>query len=199
MIIVVGHTKGGVGKSTLSFNLAHALYGTGKKVKIVDLDFQQTLQFVNALNENPLIEVLQPQTAEELLAIFEDYEGYLVVDVGGFDSDINRLAMSKSDKILIPVSSSVTEIIGFQTFKGILKDIETKEINIVLNNVHPLQNNFADIESVITSENMKLLKTVIRNRKIYKDSLGFGKSVFDTGNKQAIAEIEGLRDELLGR
>lgn len=199
MIIVVGHTKGGVGKSTLSFNLAHALYGTGKKVKIVDLDFQQTLQFVNALNENPLIEVLQPQTAEELLAIFEDYDGYLVVDVGGFDSDINRLAMSKADKILVPISSSVTEVIGFQTFKGILKDIETKEINIVLNNVHPLQNNFADIESVITSENMKLLKTVIRNRKIYKDSLGFGKSVFDTGNKQAIAEIEGLRDELLGR
>ena len=197
MITVVGHTKGGVGKSTLSFNLAHALYGTGKKVKIVDLDFQQTLQFVNALNENPLIEVLQPQTAEELLAIFEDYDGYLVVDVGGFDSDINRLAMSKADKILVPISSSVTEVIGFQTFKGILKDIETKEINIVLNNVHPLQNNFADIESVITSENMKLLKTVIRNRKIYKDSLGFGKSVFDTGNKQAIEEIEGLRDELI--
>ena len=197
MIIVVGHTKGGVGKSTLSFNLAHALYGTGKKVKIVDLDFQQTLQFVNALNEDSKMEVLQPQTAEELLAIFEDYDGYLVVDVGGFDSDINRLAMSKADKILVPISSSVTEVIGFQTFKGILKDIETKEINIVLNNVHPLQNNFADIESVITSENMKLLKTVIRNRKIYKDSLGFGKSVFDTGNKQAIEEIEGLRDELI--
>ena len=32
---------------------------------------------------------------------------------------------------------------------------------------------------------------------IYKDSLGFGKSEFDTGNKQAIEEIEGLRDELI--
>ena len=197
MIIVIGHTKGGVGKSTLAWNLAHALHTAGEVVRIVDLDFQQTLQFVNALNEDSKMEVLQPQTAEELLAIFEDYEGYLVVDVGGFDSDINRLAMSKADKILVPISSSVTEVIGFQTFKGILKDIETKEINIVLNNVHPLQNNFADIESVITSENMKLLKTVIRNRKIYKDSLGFGKSVFDTGNKQAIEEIEGLRDELI--
>lgn len=197
MILVVGHTKGGVGKSTLSWNVAHALHAIGKKVKIVDSDFQQTLQFVNSLNENPEIEILQPQTAVELLEIFENYEGYLIVDLGGFDSDINRIAMSKADKILVPISSSVTEVIGFQTFKAILEDIETKEINIVLNNIHPLQKDFNDIEDVVTGQNMKLLKTVIRSRKIYKDSLGFGKSVFDTGNKQAIEEIEGLRDELI--
>ncbi len=197
-IITVAHTKGGVGKSTLAFNLAYALYEAGEVVRIVDLDFQQTLFFVNGLNEDSKMEVLQPQTADELLDIFEDNHGYLIVDLGGFDSDINRLAMSKSDKILIPVSSSVTEIIGFQTFKAILKDIDATSINIVLNNIHPRLKDFSTIEQIVQGENMKLLKTVIRNRSIYKDSLGFGKSVFDTGNKQAIEEIERLRDELIG-
>jgi chromosome partitioning protein len=196
--IIIAHTKGGVGKSTLAWNLAHSLHAAGEVVRIVDLDFQQTLFFINALNEKPIIEVLQPQTADELLNIFEDNHGYLIVDLGGFDSDINRIAMSKADKILIPVSSSVTEIIGFQTFKAILEDIDTTSINIVLNNIHPLLKEFTSIEQIVSNENMKLLKTVVRSRKIYKDTLGFGKSVFDTGNKQAIEEIEGLRDELIG-
>ena len=197
MTIVVAHTKGGVGKSTLAWNLAHALYEAGEVVKIVDLDFQQTLYFINGLNEESKMEVLQPQDAKELLDIFENHHGYLIVDVGGFDSDINRLAMSKADKILVPVSSSVTEIIGFQTFKAILEDIDATSINVVLNNIHHRLKEFSSIEQIVQSENMKLLKTVIRNRSIYKDSLGFGKSVFDTGNKQAIEEIEGLKDELI--
>lgn len=196
-IITVAHTKGGVGKSTLAWNLAHALHNAGEVVRIVDLDFQQTLFFINALNENSTMEVLQPQTADELLDIFEDHHGYIIVDLGGFDSDINRIAMKKSNKILVPVSSSVTEVIGFQTFKAILEDINAVSINIVLNNIHPLLKEFTSIEQVVQNENMKLLKTIVRSRKIYKDTLGFGKSVFDTGNKQAIEEMEGLRDELI--
>ncbi|MDS1370681.1 ParA family protein [Aliarcobacter butzleri] len=197
MIITVAHTKGGVGKSTLAWNLAHSLKATGKTVRIVDLDFQQTLYFINALNEDSQIEVLQPETITELLDIFKNNKGYLIVDVGGFDSDINRTAMEKANKIVVPVSSSVTEVIGFQTFKDILKDIDAVSINVVLNNIHPLQKDFTDIEDVIQNENMKLLKTVVRSRKIYKDSLGFGKSVFDTTDKKAIEEIRGLKNELI--
>ena len=196
-IITVAHTKGGVGKSTLAWNLAHALHEDGEIVRIVDLDFQQTLYFINALSDDKKIEVLQPETIAELLDIFKNNEGYLIVDVGGFDSDINRTAMEKANKIVVPVSSSVTEVIGFQTFKDILKDIDAVSINVVLNNIHPLQKDFTDIEDVIQNENMKLLKTVVRSRKSYKDSLGFGKSVFDTTDKKAIEEIRGLKNELI--
>ena len=78
------------------------------------------------------------------------------------------------------------------------EDIDATSINVVLNNIHPLLKEFTSIEQVVQNEKMKLLKTVVRSRKIYKDTLGFGKSVFDTGNKQAIEEMEGLRDELIG-
>ena len=203
MIITIAHTKGGVGKSTLSWNLAHSIKAKGEKVTIVDLDFQQTLFFINSIRDKEDIEVLQPQTGSELIEIFEAYQGYLIVDVGGFDNDINRIALSWADKIVVPISNSVTEVIGYKTFEAILEEIDNPFVNIVLNNIHPLAKNFNDIyKAIATAEQTTLLKTIIRNRKVYKDTLGYGKSIFDSkkpsvSEKQARKEIQGLCDELI--
>lgn len=200
-IITVAHTKGGVGKSTLAWNLAHSLLGRGEKVTIIDLDFQQTLFFINAIaemNEQKTIEILQPSSGSELLEIFANNHGYMICDIGGFDNDINRLALSRADKILVPVSASVTEVIGFKTFEAILDDINATSINIVLNNIHPLQKDFTEIENAVKTNGVKLLNTIVRSRKTYKDVLGLGKSVFTYNDLKAAAEIEELRDELIG-
>lgn len=202
MIITIAHTKGGVGKSTLAWNLAHSIKVKGEKVTIVDLDFQQTLFFINSIREQEDIEVLQPQSGSELIEIFEEYKGYLIIDVGGFDNDINRIALSWADKIVVPISNSVTEVIGYKTFEAILEEIDNPFINIVLNNIHPLTKNFSEINNAIATEHITLLKTIIRNRKVYKDTLGDGKSVFDRKNptlaeQQAQKEIQGLCDEII--
>ena len=190
MIITVAHTKGGVGKSTLAWNLAHSLLEKGEKVTIIDLDFQQTLFFINSLCENQKLEVIQPQDTTELLEIFENHKGYLIVDVGGFD-------MSKANKILVPISESVTEIIGFKTFEAILGEVGNKTIDMVLNNIHPLQKDFTSVEAAIQNNNSTLLKTIIRQRKTYKSVLADGKSVFESNDEKAKEEIRGLRDELI--
>lgn len=199
--IVIGHTKGGVGKSTLAWNLAHSLKAHGEEVKIIDLDFQQTLFFINKIaeaNNEETIEVLQPQSGSELIEIIEEYHGYLIIDVGGFDNDINRIALSKADKILVPISPSITEVIGFKTFEAIIEDINATSINMVLNNIHPLQKDFTEIEKVVNNSGAKLLKTIIRSRKTYKDVLALGKSVFTYADLKATEEIERLKDELIG-
>ena len=196
-IITIAHTKGGVGKSTIAWNLAHSLLQKEEKVTIVDLDFQQTLFFINSLSDNPKLEVLQPQSASELIEIIDNHNGYLIIDVGGFDSDVNRIAISRANKILIPISESVTEIIGFKTFESILDEIDATSINMVLNNIHPLQKDFTDVENAVKNNNIKLLKTIIRQRKTYKSVLSVGNSVFESGDIKAIDEIKGLRDELI--
>jgi chromosome partitioning protein len=200
MIITVGHSKGGVGKSTVAYNLAYSLKEKNKKVTIVDLDFQQTLFFIHQLAEFPTIDVLQPKSASELIDIIEKNKEYLIIDIGGFDSDINRIALSYADKVIVPISNSVTDVIGFKTFEAILSEINMKgSMHLLLNNVHPLTKNFDDIkEATNTLEyNSLLLNTVIRNRKIYKDSLVTGESVFSFEDFKAKQEIRGLRDELI--
>lgn len=201
MTITVAHTKGGVGKSTLTWQLAHSLKEIGKTVTLVDLDFQQTLYFVNQIRGLDDIEVLQPKTVGEVLEVLLSARAkteYYIVDVGGFDSDINRTAIDCSHKVLVPIADSVTEVLGFKTFEGILDELTLgdTEFNIVLNNIHPLTRNFSIIKEAI-GEKYRLLNSVIRTRKLYKSTLGVGASVFDTNNEIAKEEIRSLRDELI--
>lgn len=201
MTISIHNSKGGVGKSTLAWHLAHAIKESGKSVTIVDLDFQQTLFFINQIREVDDIEVLQPQTVQELMQVLlqEKKTDFYIVDVGGFDSDINRSAIDFSHKVIIPISESVTEVLGFKTFEGILGELILKdtEFNVVLNNIHPLTKNFDIIKEAI-GDKYKLLDSIIRTRKVYKSSLGVGKSIFETNNTTAQDEIRSLRDELIG-
>lgn len=199
MILLVAHTKGGVGKSTLAWNIAHSLKVHGENVKIIDLDFQQTLFFVNSIaakREQETIEVLQPKTGSELLEIINNYDGYIVIDAGGFDNDINRIALSNATKILVPISPSAVEVIGFMTFETILNDVNATAVNLVLNNIHPLQRDFTDIQNAVSHNGIKLLNTIVRSRKTYKDVMGLGKSVFEHTDLKATAEIEELKNEL---
>lgn len=200
MIITVSHTKGGVGKSTFAWNLAHSFIELGKKVTMVDLDFQQTLYFLNAMRGGGL-NVLQPQSVSELLEVTltkADDTEIFIIDVGGFDNDINRAAIDIAHKVVIPISDSVTEVLGFKTFEGILEHmlLDGKDLRVVLNNIHPLTKNFSTIKEAL-GDRYKLMNSIIRSRKIYKTTLGFGSSVFDTRDETAKNEIRGVRDELI--
>jgi len=206
MILTIAHTKGGTGKSTLVWHLAHSLKYAGRSVAIIDLDFQQTLHYVNLMAGEPF-RLIQPQSSDELIEFVihsaSQYD-FVLIDVGGFDADINRTALTYSHRILIPLSDSITEVIGFETFKSILEQISTSaDFFMVLNNIHPLTRNFGTIREAISGTNIVLLDSIIRSRKIYKQTMGDGKSIFSdkpnwiTGTGQAISEIEGMRDELI--
>lgn len=198
MRITVAHTKGGVGKSTLAWNLAHSFKELGKTVTIIDLDFQQTLYFINCIRGTSTIKVLQLSTVQEIMEeLLKPKSDIYILDAGGFDSDLNRTAIEFSDKVLVPISDSATEVLGFKTFERILNDLVLDtEVSIVLNNIHPLTKNFKIIKEAVGTR-FKLFDTVVRSRKIYKTSLGVGSSVFDTTHKLAQAEIRGVRDELI--
>ncbi|MDD2895475.1 MAG: ParA family protein [Aliarcobacter sp.] len=155
--------------------------------------------FVNSIaakRNQETIEVLQPKTGSELLDIINNYDGHIVIDAGGFDNDINRIALSNADKILVPISPSAVEVIGFMTFETILNDVNATAVNLVLNNIHPLQRDFTDIQNAVSHNGIKLLNTIVRSRKTYKDVMGLGKSVFEHTDLRATAEIEELKNEL---
>ena len=123
MIVVVSHTKGGVGKSTISFNLATAL-NSKYNIEVIDLDFQKTLTYLNEYRKEPLMVKSFDSDQEFKKYIKKDSDQRIsIIDVGGFDSSINRIAMIMADLIITPVSDSSTELLGLIKFEKILKEM----------------------------------------------------------------------------
>ena len=231
MIITVAHQKGGTGKSTLATNLAVEL-----KTALLDLDKQHSSIIFNYKRQTvglaPLdcysiaeshcrFDCQRPvpeKKLDEFLCLFkEDPENWLVIDVGGFDSPLNRKALFYADCILTPCAPSGAEIYGLQMFAEILEEAETiagihLKTHVVINN--------ADKRSLKRIEEMKtfvtnkpeffiLCQTIIGSRVAFKKAYETGMSVAElyeqakTGKEKhrymhSADEIKELANEIRG-
>jgi len=193
MIITISHQKGGVGKSTLAYNIALEL-ARKHNVEVIDLDVQQTVTAYNQIRaemgQTPLpVHILT--TAEELESYFEslDEETIVVIDSGGFDSSLNRFAILVSDFIITPVSSEFTEILGLQKYESILKELSAQSgstivTNVVLNKTNPNQKKFEEVNEFIrSSKHFLLMNSMMRRRVDFANSVAYGFSVRELDKK----------------
>ena len=113
MIIGVLNQKGGVGKTTLSVNIAAALARTGKRVLLIDADPQgSALDWAAAREGDPLFSVVglpKPSIHKELALVGEGYD-VVVIDGPPRVTDLARSAIMASDIVLIPVQPSPYDI-----------------------------------------------------------------------------------------
>ncbi len=212
MIVLFGHQKGGVGKSTIAINVAYQLQKKHKKLVLLDLDSQNSALLFNQLRvgENlPTIKCVKESDIE-----FDDFineyanneDNLLIIDSGGYDSNINRAALIKADIIITPVGISQIEIFGLQKFRKILKEAsealgKTVKTNVLLNNVDSRSKNKLNNLREYIHNNDKYfnpLNTIIYTRADYKNSYGDGLTVREL-NKKGLAyqEIKQLAKEIL--
>lgn len=133
-------------------------------------------------------------------------ENLLIVDSGGYDSDVNRTVLIKADIIITPVGISQIEIFGLQKFRKILKEASSAlgrkvKTSVLLNNVDSRsKNKLKDLRNYIR-ENHKyfnLLDSTIYTRADFKNSYGEGLTVKEFNKKGAAAqEIKDLTKEIL--
>lgn len=110
MIIVLGNTKGGVGKSTLTLSLANYLTQEhSKKLLVLDLDFKQSLveiaQKTKILEITPLYSILSKQQyCQEILnRCSGDSHQHLIVDLPSYlDDKVHYCCLSMAELILCP-------------------------------------------------------------------------------------------------
>ena len=208
MIIAISHQKGGVGKSTLAYNLSVEL-SKKYQTKVVDLDVQQTITACNVIRSKfgqKRLNILSFEDKKEFVDFLNnDPEDTLtIIDTGGFDSGLNRVAMYAADLIITPVSTEFLEVIGLEKYKKIIKEVSKKvdkpiKTHVVLNKIHHAQQNFNDIKDFIdkSPNQFTLLNTVIRRRSDFTISLSHGFSVceFDK-NSDSSKEIKKLVAEI---
>lgn len=211
MIVYVAHQKGGVGKSTVSINVAYILAKMLQDIAILDLDSQHSSKLFNELRKQNDLNCVDCFTANDIdfNLFISKYKGnkenILIVDSGGYDNDVNRSALVKADIIITPVGISQIEIFGLQKFRNILKEASIAmdkniKTHILLNNVDPRSKKSIESLQEYIQENNKhfiLLDTVLHSRADYKTSYGEGLTVGELNqNSKATQEIKALSNEI---
>jgi len=206
MIITIAHSKGGVGKSLLAWHLA-----IGLKVPIIDLDFQKTLIYTNNLrqaNGHKPIKIIQPETPETFVELMDSWpeEKHVIIDVGGFDSNLNRTAIYISDLIVTPAVDRVTEIAGLYKFHQIVEELSEKmdvdiRANVLLNDVSPSARDFSMIQEMIDKlDHFELMESVVAHRADFYKTMEEGKGITEMKKPaKAKSEIRQLIREILAK
>jgi chromosome partitioning protein len=129
MIITVGNTKGGVGKTTIALNLAIARALQGRDVWLIDGDRQGTAQTaitIRAENgKQPAISCAHYPDGSTLRAQviqtgpkFQD----IIIDAGGRDSTALRAALILSDVLVIPFAPRSLDVWALADIDNLIQE-----------------------------------------------------------------------------
>ena len=209
MIILIGSQKGGCGKSTTAVNISAELAGRGHDVVIVDADRQCTsANWAMDRIENPVLAKVHcvqkyENIRDTLLDLDKRYE-YVIVDAAGRDSRELRTGMTAAHILIVPFRPSQPDLDTLPNMQEII--IQAKDLNpdlkvyglITMAPTNPIIHEEADArECLIDYPEIKLLSTMIRDRKIYRDAMSDGLSVVEMDNPKAKTEIKKLIEEVL--
>ncbi|MBF0344547.1 MAG: AAA family ATPase [Nitrospirae bacterium] len=202
MILTIGNTKGGVGKSTVACNLAVTAAINGQSVLLIDADIQaSSLAFRASREKNDIqaMAITTPTLHKDLIRL----SGFdlIIVDSGGRDSTVFRSAIMACDTLVIPCLPSQVDFWAASDVIEILKEARVyKDIpaSFLLNQVVPNTNLGKEAKEAIKDFNIPLLNTAIYSRVAYKSCFGQGLGVIECSDAKASNEIRSLYDELFG-
>lgn len=208
VIILIGAIKGGAGKSTLATNVATMLAKKSKDVILVDADRQGTTS--NWSQDRADIEVTHIESVSKydniklaLRDLNKRYE-FVVVDSQGRDSVELRTGLLSADLCLIPCRPSQADLDTIPLINTLINN--AREINeplraycvLTQSPTNPSITEIQQAKEFLTEfgTEMKLLKTIIFERKVYRDALAQGLGVCEMDNEKAIAEMNGVFSEV---
>lgn len=184
-IIAVLNQKGGVGKTTIATNLAHALQLEGHKVILVDSDPQGSARDWNAASDGALIKVIgldRATLAKDILAVVDNHD-FIIIDGAPQIADLAIAAIKCADMILIPVQPSPYDIWACEDLVEIIKarqeitDGKPKAAFIISRVIKNTQLG-NEIREALEGYDLPVFKNFTTQRVIYAKSAATGSYLF---------------------
>lgn len=212
MIVTIGNTKGGVGKTTIAVNLAIARALAGREVWLIDGDRQGTAQTAISIRaeaghlpgiacatypDGPTLRAQVQQQASR----FDD----IIIDAGGRDSTALRAALVLSDVLLVPFQPRSYDVWALHDIAALVDEARSVRSGLraiaMLNCADPgtfSADNTDAAAAVADVPQFEYLSTPLRRRKAFANAAGAGLSVLELKpqDSKAVAEFNQLVNAL---
>ena len=203
MIISFLNQKGGVGKTTLSVNVAGCLARQGHRVLLIDADKQGSATTWASLREDAPFQVVsmaRANMARDALKLAQDYD-HTIIDGPPHAEEIARSCIVASDFVALPIEPSglstwasdvtVRQVKEAQEFKPTLKCgfvVSRKIGRTVIGR---------DIRNMAAEAGLPILESEIEQRVAFAEGMTMGQTIFEwAGDSNAAREIEHLTKEI---
>ena len=207
MILVCGGIKGGVGKTTLSTNLAVMRSAEGKDVLLIDADDQGTASDFTAVRTDTLgeqgagyttIKLHGGAVRTEALKLAPKYDD-VVIDVGGRDTAGQRAALSVATVYVIPFLPGSFDVWTLESVAALVAEArpfnpELKAICIINRADSQGKDNTEAATIAQETAGLDYLDAPLGNRKAFRSAAAQGLAVTEVKptDPKAIAEMKRL-------
>lgn len=207
MKLAVVSNKGGVGKTTLSMNIAYA-FSQLASTAVLDADPQQSSTHwvrVGKLSgfELPQVVPLEGRSLVEEARKLESEHEHLILDCPpSIEAEQTREALTIADVALVPVQPSPVDL--WATVHIATKVKEAQEVNpglqavLLLNQLEPRTTLSKVMQGALGQLGLPALPVAIRRRAVFRNCLLDGRTVYHSGVKgvDAVKEIDSVIEEI---
>ena len=198
------NTKGGVGKTTLTLEVATAMAAAGNRVLVIDADPETgATKWQTDREDKPLFSIVGMATSKlhrEIPAHAANLD-YILIDAPPQNDSISKSALMAAECALIPVTPSMHDLRRTEAFLTTVEDAQIAnpllKVAFVLN--HRIVNTAIgrDVLGFLGNFPFPILKTVVHSRVVFAEASA-GRSVLEIAPTSLAAhEILSLTHELL--
>ncbi|WGL94092.1 ParA family protein [Arsenophonus nasoniae] len=195
--------KGGVGKTTLTLNVATALGNKGLTVIAIDTDPQFSLS--DFYHKRMPFDLAEAESEKEIYKVKKNFDSYdvVIIDGAGSLNSISSAAVFMSNLVIMPITPSALDFRASGTLvEAIEARNETQPNKVIARWVINKTISGAVMTSIlkdgISESGIEAFKTQISQRQSYIRSLNDeGATIYDSKDAKAKGEIDLLTKEIL--
>lgn len=196
MIVGVLNQKGGVGKTTLSVNLAAALARDGSRVLLIDADPQgSALDWAAAREGEPLFSVVGLPRAtvhREIGTVGKGYD-HIIIDGPPRVTDLARSAIMASDVVVIPVQPSPYDVWAADEVVKLIDEARVYKENLkscfVVNRKIANTAIGRDVREALSAYPVPVLASSLAQRVVFAEAAAQGRAVHEL-DPEGVAAVE---------